>query len=348
MRDHVDLSAPILHPAQPSARVQVFDLHCDTLDRLALHDSFPEASFVEHDAHIPAERLMSLYDNDADVDLARMSDYDLAQCFAIFVPDRIAPDSSWECFGKVLSFFNHQMEAHASRVEQIRDCRSVQDAFARGHAAAILTVEGASFMTSGLERLMTCVDAGVKMITLTWNGPNAIASGNQTTNGLSSYGRIVVSAMEAHKVVVDVSHLNDQSFWDVMEATSRPVAASHSNLRSVCGHPRNLTDEMFRAIVERGGVVGLNYCPYFLVDEGTRDASPSDLLRHVDRMLSLGGERAVCLGSDYDGCDAPEWIRPASRVGWLHQLLTREFGADIADAICFGNAARFFADNEAI
>ena len=326
-------------------RIRIFDLHCDTLDRLALHDRMPEAGFSEHDADVPSGRMSSLLDNDAHISLARIAPYAWCQCFAAFIPDHMDADWAWGVFCTVRDYFAGQLEQHAGAVEQVRDARDIRRIVDGGSCAAVFTVEGGSFLEGDLARLHEAADAGVKMLTLTWNGKNAIASGSQTTDGLSAFGREVIAAMERRRMVVDVSHLNDRSFWDVCDAAKRPFAASHSNARAVCGHGRNLTDDQFCAIAERGGIVGLNFCRQFLRDDGA-DPTRDDVLRHVDHWLGLGGEHAVALGSDYDGCDVPSWLDPADKIGDLHALLSREFGADIAEAVCFENAARFFERNE--
>lgn len=325
---------------------RIFDLHCDTLDRLALHSIMPEAGFMAEDAAIPAHRMQSLADNDCHIDLQRMArgGYAWCQCFAAFIPDDIGVEGGYRVFDTVRRYFEGQLAQHAALVEQVRDARDIRSIVDAGRCAAVFTVEGGSFIGEDTDRIHEAADTGVKMLTLTWNDKNAIASGNKTGDGLSHFGREAVRVLEQRRVAVDVSHLNDRSFWDVLDAAQRPVAASHSNARAVCGHPRNLTDDQFRAIAERGGIVGLNFCQRFLTDasHATRD----DVLRHVDHMLELGGERVLALGSDYDGCDVPAWLAPAEKVGDLHTLFSEQFGTQIADAVCFENACAFFERNE--
>lgn len=327
----------------------IFDLHCDTLDRLALHKAFPDAGFIKQDAAIPDNRMASLVDNNCHIDLTRMAKarYAWCQCFAAFIPDHMPADWGWQVFCAVRDYFQGQLAQHAALVEQVHDARDVRNIVDGGKCAAIFTVEGGSFIEGSLERLQAAADAGVKMLTLTWNNKNAIASGNLTTDGLSAFGAQVVRGMEARRMVIDVSHLNDRSFWDVVKASSRPFAASHSNARAICGHPRNLTDDMFRALVDRGGIAGFNFCREFVREDGA-DPTRDDVLFHIDHFLQLGGEHAIALGSDYDGCEVPSWLAPAERVGNLHTLLAKEFGEEVANDICFENAANFFERNETL
>ena len=209
----------------------------------------------------------------------------------------------------------------------------------------MFTVEGASFLEDdgAVEtRLDALAEAGVRMVTLTWNGPNALGSGNDAADGLTAFGRVAVRELERRRIAVDVSHLNDAGFKDVCAVADRPFAASHSNARAICGHPRNLADWQLRELADRGGVAGLNFCRDFL-SQTHADPMPDDVLRHVDHVLETAGEDVLALGSDYDGCDVPGWLDPCDRVGDLHALLAREFGRTVADKAFFGNAHAFFA-----
>ena len=114
-----------------------------------------------------------------------------------------------------------------------------------------------------LERVQDLKDRGVAMLTLTWNGENELGRGvlSPGDTGLTPFGRRAVRALERAGIVVDVSHASPELFWDVAELAERPIVASHSNAKAVCGHPRNLTKEQFLAIRDRGGLVGLNFLP---------------------------------------------------------------------------------------
>lgn len=406
-----------------SRKQRVFDLHCDTLDRLCLRHFAPQNLWTEQDADVPEADRSSLAHNACHLALDRMAAFSWCQCFAVFIPDEFRCDAAWRLFQQVSAYFQQQMEAHADLVEQARDARRIDEILAAGKTAAVLTVEGAAFLENplfegqptassapwwddaeellpgvrvvdgpdgvaaegaaraagapagaslaspagrrargvlaaqrgaaqdargqarGLDRIALAAEAGVKMMTLTWNGPNALGSGHETRDGLTRFGREVVREMEAHRMVVDVSHLNDRGFSDLVEVATRPFAASHSNARSVCGHRRNLTDAQARTIFEGGGIVGLNYCRDFL-REGSGDVTPDAVLRQVDRLLELGGERGLALGSDYDGTDVPTWLDGCERVGTLHELIARHFGREVAERVFYENARDFFLRNE--
>ena len=327
-------------------KLKVFDLHCDTLDRLALSgDPAVPGGFYEHDAGVPRDRMSRLDDNDAHISLTRMACFDWCQCFAVYVPDELRGDAAWSLFERVRRFWESETDRCSAKVARVRDAAGAAAAFEQGRNAAMLTVEGCSFLEDDAQaepRLDALAEAGVRMATLTWNGPNALGSGNDTSDGLTPFGRRMIRGLEGRGIVVDASHLNDAGFCDLLAVAERPFACSHSNARAVCPHPRNLEDWQLREIADRGGIVGLNFYNAFLREDGA-EATPDDVLRHVDHMLNVAGEDLLALGSDYDGSDVPCWLDPCDKVAYLHALLAREFGAAIAERIFHDNAERFFA-----
>ena len=180
------------------------------------------------------------------------------------------------------------------------------------------------------------------MVTLTWNGENAIGSGSQTDHGLTAFGREAVRELIRWGIVLDVSHLNDRGFWDLMEETDGPVAASHSNARAMCPHRRNLTDRQAREIARRGGLVGLNYYSPFLRSDG-RAAEFEDVYRHAAHFLELGLEHCLALGSDFDGADLPPCLDGCEKVPELGRYLEEKLGRDTAEKVLWKNAWDFFA-----
>ena len=323
--------------------MRVFDLHCDTLDRLCLNDCAAYPDFAQQNAKegIPKERLASLRDNDAHVSLDRMQAQAWCQCFAIFIPDTLPPDEAWKLFKHVNAYFAEQMLAHGDLVWQVRRAHGIDEALAAGRRAALLTVEGASFLNDSFKHIDELTQAGVQMLTLTWNAQNALASGSEAQGGLSFFGRAVVYDLEERRIIIDASHLNDESLTDLLRCARRPFVASHSNARSICGHPRNLSDYQFKAIAERGGIVGLNLYTGFLIDE-KREPTPADVLRHIEHWLKLGGQDAIALGSDYDGADVPLWLKGCEKLENLYEHVTAHFGSDLADKLFFTNAYTFF------
>ncbi|MCL2632135.1 MAG: membrane dipeptidase [Coriobacteriia bacterium] len=327
----------------------IIDLHCDTLVNLIDPANPSDFEFIgfNQQTELYAASGVSLADNNVHLSLSRMQPFDWCQCMAIFISDRFIGETAWNFYRQVKRFFDEQLIVHYDQVTQAHEPADIWRAFAQNKSAAMLTIEGGSFLQNSLTHIDDIAADGVKMLTLTWNRQNAIASGVSATGGLSNFGREVVKTLEEHRIIVDVSHLNDQSFADVNAAATRPYLASHSNSRAICDHPRNLTDNQFKALCANGGIVGLNYYTDFLVAE-KRPVTPTDILRHLDHWLELGGEKHVALGSDFDGADMPEWLSSCDKVAVLYDHVATEFGRQIAGNLFFWNAYRFFSQQEII
>ena len=193
-----------------------------------------------------------------------------------------------------------------------------------------------------MERLDTLREWGVRWVNLTWNHPNALAGPHTTDQGLTEVGRDFVRALWQRGMAVDVSHLSDRGFWEVLELGEGPVLASHSDSRALCAHSRNLTDEMARALFERRGFVGINFCIHFLGGD-TLDA----VVDHMDRFLDLGGAECLGIGSDFDGTDVPPEIGGVEGMGRLWAAMERRgYPAALIERVAYGNLAEFLGKTE--
>lgn len=186
-------------------------------------------------------------------------------------------------------------------------CMKLIDTFYHNNISGILSIEGGECFTS-LSAVRIFYRLGVRIATLTWNGSNHLAGGaDDTSKGLTQFGKRVTEEMERVGMLLDVSHLNDRSFYDVAEVWKKPLVATHSSARSICAHRRNLTDEMFNIIKNSNGCVGINFYPPFLVNEGI--ATVDDIIKHIEHFMGLGGENHIGIGADFDGVDClPEGI----------------------------------------
>lgn len=332
----------------------LIDLHCDTLTALLPEDAPLLAAFRD-----PARRreatavLVDRVRGTNTLDLpgrhfslsALPEEVRWCQCCAIFIPDGLTQEEAVAYYGLHQRNFRQQMESLPEKVLPCRTAADVQAAWDQGKTAAVLTVENGSALAGRLDRIELLARDGVRMITLTWNGENEIGSGNVTDHGLSDFGKEAVRELERAGILVDVSHLNDRGFADLLEIAQKPFAASHSNARSVCGHRRNLTDEQIREMVRRGCLIGLNYCQDFL-RAGDRPATLDDLYRHVERFLELGAEHCLALGSDADGADVPPGLDSPEKFAGLYQyFLDRGLSSVQAEGILWKNALEFFKNN---
>ena len=185
----------------------------------------------------------------------------------------------------------------------------------------------------------------MRAITLTWNGENELGSGNVTDHGMSEFGRAAVREMEKENILVDVSHLNDAGFTDLLEVATKPFIATHSNARALCSHKRNLTDAQIREMVRRDCLIGLNYFVEFLRDD-SNVKSLDDIYRHAMHFFELGGQKNLALGSDFDGAVLPECLNtPAKAAAIYEYLLSRGVSQEDAEGVMYQNAQTFFRKN---
>ena len=215
----------------------------------------------------------------------------------------------------------------------------------------VFSIEGGEILQGSLE-LFAEFDAAarVRMIALTWNFENEIGhpAKNGPEGGLKPFGLSLVREMNRKGVLCDVSHLNEAGFWDVIEHSTLPPVASHSNARALCEHTRNLTEAQIRAVIEKKGYIGVNFYSAFLA--GGRAATLEDVYRHVDAILQLGGEDVVGFGSDFDGIDAwPEGLaNPADFPALLDFLAARGgYAPEVLEKIAGGNLFRVLKAAEA-
>lgn len=308
--------------------MSLFDLHCDTLTR-NLYPSY--------------EREMEVLDNPHfHLSLSKIpAEIKWVQCFAVFIPDEVRGSDAIAFFDRAASVFRRQAENHGDRLTACRTFCDVESAVHSGKCAAILTVEGGAALAGRLDQVERLYSQGVRMMTLTWNGPNELASGHDTSNGFTAFGREAVAEMERRNILVDVSHLNDRGFEELLGFAQKPFVASHSNARAVCSHKRNLPDAFIKEMVRRECLIGLNYCRAFLSDE--KRGSLDDLYRHVCHFLDLGAENCLALGSDYDGAGFhPDLDSVEKSLGIGDYLISRGISAQTAEDVMFNNAWAFF------
>ena len=303
----------------------VFDLHCDTaLELLGLSKS-PGGGLRKNDLHI---------------DLSRADFPGYCQCFACFTtPDMRkwygkAPEDIFEMeLSKILS----QVMANEDRIRQAFSPDEVEENRQNGKFSAILTIEGPAGFGYDPELLEMLWRIGFRISTLGWNEQNVLTGSHATGGGLTDLGREYVIECQRLGMLVDVSHISDEGFWDIMEITQAPVIATHSNSRAVCGHSRNLTDDMFKAICQTGGVAGLNLYSDFIGENATVDRACS----HILHWLEIDPEGThIALGGDLDGCDSlPAGITGIESYPMIAQkLLAAGVGEKIVENIYWNNA----------
>ncbi len=302
--------------------MKVFDLHCDTITECC-------------------KNCVSLYDNDMHLSLNRMEKFqNYTQIFAVWIRDEMRGEVARQYFDKVADYFYKQIEDNNNVVSLFGDGSETK-------VKAILSVEGGSACGGTLDGLTHLYNRGVKLVTLTWNSPNEIASGAFSEGGFTSFGKDFVKLAEEYGIVLDVSHLNRESFYDFIKISNKPFVASHSNadiVENPKGRKRNLTDEQIKLIKERDGIIGLNFCRNFLESDGFLGID--SFVRQIDYFLSLGCEDNIALGSDYDGCSIHSDFIGVEKLFSVYNALEKKgYSKELLDKIFYGNAQRFFSEN---
>ncbi len=307
--------------------MKFFDLHCDTIEELRKrNETFDHCSTqfnMENQEKMEA----------------------MAQVLAVWVPDGI-------CGQEAVDFvddYTGYMEAAVKKIENrgaiAKDPQSLKKIVQERKWAFIPSIENGAALGGKIENIDHFMSAGYQMMTLTWNGHNELGGGVQAEGGLTDFGKEAVRYMEKKGMIIDCSHLNDEGFENLLNHSSKPFVASHSNLRSCCDHPRNLREDQFKEIVKRGGLCGINLYSRFLSDpdDGGR-GQKEQLLRLIDRMLELGGEDVIAWGMDLDGeitCD-PSIGTPYGAVIYGEYLKAHGINTEIIDKLFFNNAYHFF------
>lgn len=279
------------------------------------------------------------------VDLPRLAQGGVnVQVFAHFIEPEYKPERSLPRFLELLDAFLTAVDENAERIAVVTSMGAAAAAVAQGKVAAVLAIEGGEALAGRLAVLRVFYRLGVRLIGLTWNERNDLAVGAGAAGaggGLTRLGTAVVAEMNRLGMVVDVSHLSDQSFWHVLAVSRQPVVASHSNCRALCNHPRNLTDRQIKALARQGGVMGMNFYPPF-VDPA--QATVERVVDHIDHVLQLVGPDHVGLGSDFDGIDeTPIGLEDVTRLPSLTEaMFQRGWDESTMAKILGGNFSRVF------
>lgn len=326
------------------------DLHCDTLQIYA-YEKGPSCD---------------LYQNTSSVDFCRMKQVGMkAQFFAMFMPvpghcsylknpDIYRDGELWDegFLTELYRGFKLSVEAHADLVTHTRNWAEYEEAKKAGKMAAFLTVEDGRAVDGKMENLRALHRAGVSLITLTWNFKNCFGSPNSRdpqimAEGLTEFGKEAVEEMNALGMLVDVSHLSDGGFYDVAAISKKPFVASHSNARALSPHPRNMTDDMIRRLADTGGVMGLNFCPQFLLADAEGDDSRiEDMVRHLIHIRNVGGSAVMALGGDLDGIGGNLEIDSVEKTAKLFEVLEKHgFTADELEGLAHKNVERVLTES---
>ena len=269
----------------------IFDGHCDTLlEILSGKRKFDERSKKGH------------------IDLPRLREGGVtAQVFAIYLEDQYLPAGAVKQTLRLLDVLYRELDAHPGEFTLATSAADIVAAKRVGKVAAVIGLEGAEALEGDLGALRMFYRLGVRLLTVAWSRRNQAADGvgeARTGGGLTSFGLQMVEECNKLGILLDISHLAPAGVRDVLEASSQPIIASHSNAYALCAHPRNLNDEQLLAVAKKGGVVCVVFVPSFITTD-RKEASLEKLLDHVDYIVRVAGIDHVGLGSDFDGFSPP-------------------------------------------
>jgi len=330
-------------------KMRFIDMHCDTIMELMKSDKELRKS-----------------DNMIDLEKLKESHY-LLQCFAMFVRYIQFDDPNYSPFeycNKMIDKYYNELEKNKDIIAPVFKYEDIEKNSCEHKLSSLLTIEEGGVCLGNIEFLRNFYRLGVRMVTLTWNFKNEIASPNidytnlndykrgnrkfepNVTDGLTEFGIEVVKEMNRLGMVIDCSHLGDKGFYDVIEHSTKPIVCSHSCARSVCNHVRNMTDDMLLKLKENGGVVGMNFCHDFVTP--TDDfSSIKDVVKHINHIKNLIGIDYIGLGSDFDGIgNSNIELKDATIMPQLlDELRIQGYTEEEIDKICYKNVLRVFKAN---
>ena len=304
----------------------VFDLHCDTSLALLGEDGNQAGSLRRNNLHIDLERA------------GELPGY--CQCFGCFTTPfmeewhKVSPIRMFE---REIATIQREVDKNSDLISLAYSTQEIEENRRQGKMSAVLTIEGPAGFGYDPELLENLYQIGFRISSLGWNESNPLTGSHVTGEGLTDRGREYVREAQRLGMLIDVSHLSDRGFWDIMDITTAPIVATHSNSRAVCDHSRNLTDEMFLAICRTGGVAGFNQCAPFVGAQPDLDTVCDHILHFLE--LDPSGKH-IALGGDLDGCDE----LPAGFTGvesypaMAERLLQRGVSEDILMDIYWNNA----------
>jgi membrane dipeptidase len=310
-------------------RMIIVDAHCDTVTKIMKQ----KENLLKNSCHIDIERLKQ--------------HGEFVQFFAAFISPEYCQAYAMKRAIQIIDRFYSELETYKDFITLCHNYNEIQEALSIKKVAAFLSIEGGDALQGELSALRMFYKLGVRSICLTWNHRNEIADGvadASSGGGLTPFGREVIKEMNFLKMLVDLSHISERGFWDVIEATDSPIMVSHSNAKMVCNHRRNLTYKQILAVKDNRGVIGINLYPDFLNDSGK--AGLIDVIKHIEYIASLTGSDNIGLGADFDGIDeTPEGIIGVEDLTKIfNELLKLNYSEDFLNKFAGQNFLRIIKE----
>lgn len=322
--------------------MKFIDLHADTL----MHTSLTGVDSLMHNSQ-------------THLDIQRLSQGGaMAQFLAVFMLNEAIIKkqnrpiiSDKEYIDQLYNHLQESIEKYNNSIQLATNYETLESNQMANNISIFLTLEDGRPIGEDLTRLENLYEMGFRLVTLTWNKENSIGypnsfDKNDMRKGLKKFGFEVIELMNSLGMVIDVSHLSDGGFYDVIETSNKPIIASHSNARAISPHPRNLSDDMIKKIAESGGVIGLNFFGNFLNKDITQNQSTIKvMIEHLKHIRNIGGAEVLALGTDFDGMSGELEIDGPDKMNLLFDALWHS-GWDYGTIEKFGfqNAMRVIKD----
>jgi membrane dipeptidase len=296
----------------------LIDLHCDTLFRINGCDE-------------------SIISNTGNTDVRWMEKAgNVTTCFALFTyPEK--GKSPWQQASLLHARYIQEIASADGRLRHVKKPSLHTN---QSTQSAILSIEDSYILEGCIDRITELAQWNVRLATLTWNFENELGFPHHKRGGLKPFGFAAVEAMEHHDILVDVSHLNDEGLSDILSIAKKPIIASHSNCRTITNNSRNLSDDAIRAIAQKGGVVGLTFCPSFLSTDWLH-SRVDDMVRHALHLYKIGGASTLAIGTDFDGMSGELEIAHYPQFMLLWDALHKKgLPSSILEKMWYDNARR--------
>ncbi len=279
----------------------IVDGHCDTIQ-------------------VALDRNMDLEEGSLSFNLKQaMQKAPILQMTAAYISPKYEKSFQRAC--DIINHFERQIKKYPEELLQVKTKEDILTVEQEKKIGCLLTIENGRAIEDKLENIEYFYKKGVKVMSITWNEDNLLGCGALTKqdNGLTEYGKQYVQKLNEKKMIVDVSHSSEKTFWDTIKINERPSIATHSCCYSLCQHPRNLKDEQIKQIARNNGIVGICYCTNFLSETGI--AGTKEIAEHIAHIANLVGVDCVGLGSDFDGLDENEIPTDLKNIGQIDNLV---------------------------
>lgn len=308
--------------------MRIIDMHCDTLLKAWRNSK------------------ASLYDGDLSVNIKLLKEnQSMVQFFAMYI-SRVEMETMdpGDIIKELYGYYSEQMKENEDIIRPAHSVADIERNRKDGILSAFLTIEDGVFMDENHDRIREVYDMGVRLITLLWNFENSIGfpcrdDRKENLKGLKPFGIEAVRKMNEMGIIIDVSHLSEGGFYDVAEYSRKPFVASHSCVKSLCNHRRNLTDNQLKTLGNTGGVIGVNFEGSFL-EEGSNGATYDSIIKHLVYIKNKAGIDAVGFGSDFDGIRYNGELINYNGFTELIRRMEKRFTYDEIDKICNLNILR--------